>query len=754
MRNNNGKNNSKVKKRTPTGGKQGKKYQDPGSNGTGKMLLSFIVDHWGQIVSVVLLVAGICALAIISGPSHGFVIGQPAPESYRSPVDFQYLDRAATRRKREQKRYEAPLVFRDNFDHFRDSAEGLQRMLETGDVEHIDPFVDERGFAWEIGAMPDLLRENKDALLTVLDEMSQLLIVSDLDWGENAPRQPESVIWRSNGEERRVTEEDVVVLSPDNDEFMRLLAPVLSGLDPDQRLAALEFVARVVNPTARLDIQGSEQAAGRAADIPPVRHEIRRGDILVRKGNIVGVEEIRRLRVAHRKHLDVQRGGRFLVQRVGGALLLLALFGWVFAQYYLKNRPGEEIARRAGQCFALVLLVLVLLATAGLCIAYGLPIYLVPLPALIMIFSLIFGQRFAFVISAFFPAAIALLAGSVGVDYPVFMIGGMAAALLTVRVRTRGHLIRSGLVVGLVQGGALVAFGLLNPQTGSWDLRHLQESPLLINAVLAMGNGLLSGFLVTILLPTVERLFEVTTDIRLLEWSDPNQPLLQRLLLEAPGTYHHSMVIGSLAADAAEAVGANPLLARVSAYFHDVGKLKKPEYFSENVPEGGTNPHDELAPTMSKLIITAHPRDGADMAARSGLPPAVQDIILQSHGTTMTGYFWDVARQRAGEDDSPPDADSFRYKLPKPLSKEAACVMLADAVESATRSLETPGAGKIQETVNNIILDRLHDGQFDDSGLTIPDLSRLEKALTRGLNAVFHKRVKYPEQENNGNGKR
>jgi hypothetical protein len=271
----------------------------------------------------------------------------------------------------------------------------------------------------------------------------------------------------------------------------------------------------------------------------------------------------------------------------------------------------------------------------------------------------------------------------------------------------------------------------------------------MLNGLLAFGNGVLSGFLLTGLLPVVEYVFGVTTDIKLLEWSDPNQPLLQRLLLEAPGTYHHSMLVGSLAADAAEAIGANPLLTRVSAYFHDIGKLRKPDYFTENMPEGQENPHDKLSPTMSRLIITAHPRDGAEMAQKEGLPKVVQDIILESHGCTLTRYFWDRAKQQ-NADVNEADEGAFRYRLPKPHTKEAACVMLADAVESASRSLDAPSASKIKELVHGIILDRLHDGQLSESGLTVTDLDRIENTLVRGLNAVFHRRIAYPEQEEEG----
>jgi hypothetical protein len=386
-------------------------------------------------------------------------------------------------------------------------------------------------------------------------------------------------------------------------------------------------------------------------------------------------------------------------------------------------------------------------AAARALVVWDVSLLLTPVPLVVMVLCLVYDQRFGFEMAVFYALLVGLAQGGVGLGFVVLMLGSMTTAFLTGDVRTRSMLIKAGLVIGGVQWAAALGLGLL---TGNGEpvleLRFWQ-SPLFIDAMWGLANGVMSGFLVSGLLPAIERLFGVTTDIRLLEWSDPNQPLLQRLLLEAPGTYHHSMVVGSLAADAAEAVGANGLLARVSAYFHDIGKLKKPQYFGENIPKGEKNPHEDLAPTMSKLIITAHPRDGADMAEKEGMPREVERIILESHGSTTTKFFWNRAVEEAGEEEAEPEESTFRYRLPKPRSKEAASVMLSDSCEGATRSLQSPSARQIGDKVHQIIMERLHDGQLDESGLTVTDLARMEETLVRGLNAVFHKRVRYPGQE-------
>ncbi len=707
---------------------------------------SFLLDHWAQSISLLLLIAGMGILSVIAGPSPGFVMWFPAPESYRSPVDFEYIDRRATRERREKAMYEAPLVFTDYRDQFDRSVERLEDLFETGEVDAVAESEEVRE---NLRSALAFLRERREELYEVLGEMREMVMVSPFDWGLHAPRDPKTVIvQREKDDDVSVGRKSVVTLSSGSSAFRELISPAVADLEEEEKISIADALAGALSPTARLDIRASERKADMAADMPPVVHDIQYGDILVRRGEVVGAEEMRRIRAAFREYVASERGAGFITQRLLGVLIVFVLFGCVFVLFYKKNRSFEEVGVLSpGQWFSLLFIVLALIGSASLCIAYGLSSYLIPLPALVMILSLIFGWKIAFVIAAFIPAIIALLSGSAGVEFPVFMVGGMVAALLTGRVRTRGHLIRCGLVIGLVQSAALPAFQLAGPEAADWSFLMFWRYSLFFNSFLAFSNGLLSGFLVTLLLPAIERIFHITTDIRLLEWSDPNQPLLQRMLLEAPGTYHHSMLVGSLAAEAAEAIGANPLLTRVSAYFHDVGKLKKPEYFAENMKSEAHNPHDELAPTMSKLIITAHPRDGAEMAARSGLPPAVQDIILQSHGTTRTAYFWQRARRQAADGDSQPSEDSFRYKLPKPMNKEAACVMLADAAESTTRSLQDPGGGKIAELVHQTILDRLHDGQLNDSGLSIPDLASLEKSLARGLSAVFHKRVKYPESE-------
>ncbi len=255
-----------------------------------------------------------------------------------------------------------------------------------------------------------------------------------------------------------------------------------------------------------------------------------------------------------------------------------------------------------------------------------------------------------------------------------------------------------------------------------------------------------AGLLMLGLLPFIESLFGVQTELSLLELGDVAHPLLQELVRRAPGTYNHSINVASIAEAAAESIGAKGLLVRVGAYFHDIGKMLKPGYFVEN--QGHDNRHESLMPAMSTLIIIAHIKDGADLARQHRLPQAIIDFIEQHHGTTLVEYFYRRASERSESDPDGPvvDESDFRYPGPKPQTKEAAVLMLADAVESASRALAEPTPARIESLVEEISMKRLLDGQFDACGLTLKELATVRESLIKSLTAVYHGRVKYPDQ--------
>jgi putative nucleotidyltransferase with HDIG domain len=347
------------------------------------------------------------------------------------------------------------------------------------------------------------------------------------------------------------------------------------------------------------------------------------------------------------------------------------------------------------------------------------------------------------------------------IDAPLLvtsLISGFTAVYLTLQVRRRSKLIRAGLGVGLAIWLLSLTFGLIgpislfSPMINDWGMIGLQSA-------LAVGNGIMTATVVGGVLPILENLFRITTDISWLEASDLNHPLLRRMTIEAPGTYHHSLVVANLAEAAAEATGANATLCRVCSYFHDVGKLVKPEYFTENM-NFERNPHDDLAPTMSALIIIAHVKEGVDLALKHKLNQCIIDIIQEHHGTSLVYYFYQRALQqqedaRAGgkitnirEEDIPEvREESFRYGGPKPQTKESAIVSLADMVESASRSVEKPTPQKIEQLVNELIEERIADQQLDECDLTLGDLKIIADRFRFTLMTMLHSRIAYPKHE-------
>jgi putative nucleotidyltransferase with HDIG domain len=260
--------------------------------------------------------------------------------------------------------------------------------------------------------------------------------------------------------------------------------------------------------------------------------------------------------------------------------------------------------------------------------------------------------------------------------------------------------------------------------------------------------AVIAGSLMTCLLPFIERWLGVQTEISLIELGDPAHPLLQELVRRAPGTYNHSITVASLAEAAAESIGARGRLVRVGAYFHDIGKMLKPGYFIENQGRGD-NRHESLVPAMSTLVIIAHVKDGADLARQHHLPESIVDFIQQHHGTTLVEYFYRRASEQheANPDASEVDESSFRYPGPKPQMKEGGVLMLADAVESASRVLVDPTPSRIESLVHEITMKRLMDGQFDECGLTLKEVHAVGESLVKSLTAVYHGRVKYPDQQ-------
>ena len=362
--------------------------------------------------------------------------------------------------------------------------------------------------------------------------------------------------------------------------------------------------------------------------------------------------------------------------------------------------------------------------------------YFIPVAAISMLIALLYHDlELCLIFSATFSVFVGLIFWDDLYLATVLMIGGVLASLFVWQARRRSRIITAGFFVGLAQALAVLTF-----------FHHfgIKAVPIFKFLTVPFLNGLISSFLVAGLLPVFEFLFKVVTNISLLELADFNHPLLKRLVLEAPGTYHHSLMVGNLAEMTSEVVGANPLLARVGAYYHDIGKLEKPEYFSENQDKYNSK-HDQLSASMSKLVIMDHVKKGVELAKKNRLNSAIIDFIMQHHGTSLVYYFYRRALESTESQDGVKE-EVFRYPGPKPQTKETAIVLLADSVEAACRALEEPTSERISDLIRRIINNKFIDGQLDSCDLTLRDLEKIATTFIHILGAFYHSRIDYPDQ--------
>ncbi len=520
----------------------------------------------------------------------------------------------------------------------------------------------------------------------------------------------------------------------------------------DRPIATL--LSACIEPNLRYDDSTTESLRSQAGrNVDPVMKTIRAGATLVQAGERIGQSHLEVLRAHERKLGELETVTERRLTLIGqGALLLFAIA--ICGGLLLIMNPAILYERSK----VLLLMILALLSFApskGLVYMSGtaylvspslaefmLPVALAPLLAVILL-----GISSAVVIGIWTSFAIAVLFDN---SFPVFVMGLLVTILVahTARdIKRRMHVLRTGVWVGLAQMIYAVSLALLH---------QTPISMAAIQAGTAMGTGLSVALLSLLILPILEGTFKNTTNITLLELSDMTHPLLQRLALEAPGTYHHSLMVANLGQSAAAAIGANALLVRVCAYYHDIGKLTKPEFFVENM-QLRENPHDDLTPSMSTLVIISHVKEGVSMANRYNMPQPIIDGIEQHHGTSLVFYFYhraitqhDGASAETPVNGRPVSEDDYRYPGPKPKTKEMAVLHLADSVEAASRAMDKPSPGRVESMVNEIVDARLHDEQLDESNLTFAELKSIKKSFIFTLSNMLHGRIAYPKDENRG----
>lgn len=520
----------------------------------------------------------------------------------------------------------------------------------------------------------------------------------------------------------------------------------LTSLREEERLQVISFLEGWIVPNLKFnetETGALEELATHEVD--PVLIQVKKGKTIVRAGDDVKAKDLMLLEV-----LKQRKGPRRLAGQFFGIFILVNFFLLGLWHYFISHQKRHRKVRNHYLLFVLVLsvnlLLMKLFMTLSDLVAESLmtetfrnPLhfyYFAPFCVGVILIVLLIDMNLAILYSLILAVFVGLLTGDSSL-FVYALTGSLAAIYALDQYQERSALIRAGLTIGLVN--VIIALAL-QLHFSSSDLQGVIAG---MRAAGGLSSGIFAAMLASLLLPILESWFQITTDIKLLELSNLNSPILRRLAVEAPGTYHHSIMVGTLAEAAAEAIEASPLLVRVGAYYHDIGKIKKPEYYVENQIYT-QNKHESLSPSMSSLIIASHVKDGLALAEEINLVPRVRELIPQHHGTRLMTYFYQKAKDAAQEKNQDINENDFRYPGPKPQSKEAAILMLADQVEAAARTLQEPTPGQIRSVIQRLIQSTIQDGQFDECDVTMSELSKIAQAFERVLTSMHHHRIEYP----------
>lgn len=496
-----------------------------------------------------------------------------------------------------------------------------------------------------------------------------------------------------------------------------------SDLSDSEKAIALNFV-NVVEPNFFYDKEKTDELIKETLkQVPPVM--IKKNQIVVSEGEPV---------TAHQLELLGTLG--LLSDSASGIYIYIALGILVIIVMYLQYGYIHKYYPTINKEFSKIVMISILnVFPVILARLFGMMSnYIIPLACMPMLITLLLNYKISLVFSML---NVILIGGAVGFNPNIIILAILNVVLggtLLRKMQQRNDILYSSITVAVLSS-------ILTFSVGTLTTNNFME--ILADITFAAAGAILSGILTIGVLPFFESTFDIVTNAKLLELSNPNNPLLKKLLMEAPGTYHHSILVANLAELAAEQVGGNPLLARIGAYYHDVGKTKRPYFFREN-QFGKKNPHDRLKPEVSSKIIISHVKDGSELAKEYNLPKTIHDFIVTHHGETLVKYFYLTVKNNSENPDEVKEED-FKYPGPKPMSKEQGIVMLADSTEAAVRSINEPTEEKIEKMVNNIIDDKLATGQLDNCDLTLRDISKIKKCFLKALNGIHHERIEYPD---------
>ncbi len=694
--------------------------------------------------------------------SPELTIGEIVSRDIKAPTNLELVDLNATQRAQRQAELAVPVVYdldleavemldqkaAKAFSEARDLSAHpeparTKRTASATDQEFLQklgvrPGPSTLGFLRGIGYDEEFENRLRQSLRSTMDHG----IISDRTFA--AGEKERGIVIRIVGERNEQFVKNVQSI-PDLKEAQASLRESASQAfpdDPKQTAAIGELVSKLLIPNVTLNKSETEfrQRAAQAA-VKPLYYKIKKGELMFRAGERVAHEDLPIL-----QELSKYQQKGFVARILIGLVILVTA---ILSILYLDiRRYRAPLTRDFPKMFLLGILLIGTVAVSKFsyflltAFADKFPwidpasiIYAIPVTAGAMLITLLFdthlGLIFSFIMS--------LLMGVVVPEeafYTLYaFVGSVVAVFSVITCHRRTQLLRAGLAVSIVNVVMVSAINL-------FEASHLNVKTI-FDLLFGVGGGILSGLVVSGFLPVLESLFKISTDIRLLELLDLNHPLLRQLSIQAPGTYYHSMMVSNLAEAATEAVGENPLLARVCCYYHDIGKMLKPDYYIEN-QMGSGNRHDTLSPQLSSLVLVSHVKEGMDLAREYKLPQAIIDIIPQHHGTRLMSYFYDRAQNNRTPDQPPINEDDFRYPGPKPQTKSAAIIMLADGVEAASRVLDNPTPSRLAALVEKMVTTVYLDGQLSESDLTLKDLTTLQKSFVKVLTGQFHQRIEYP----------
>ena len=673
-------------------------------------LIRFLGKRWmgySLLTAIFFLVICISTISTLAPEKYELQPGQKAPVDLRAPRDIE--DKSATEKL-------------------------MKKAIESVEPrEKLDPTIQidikkkiERFFVhlYQVRGLHEAIYDEKLTLLKEengLDLKNEQLLLM-LDASEKELRSMESYIYEvitqvmSTGIKNEELEKERINIT---NYFMS----IKEFSDPI-RLTGIYIVNSSIQANRFLDIETTQQKIEEAKkNVEKVM--IRRDSLIASSGDIITEDKYDLLKEAG---LTKEEGKKDFPLYIGIGLLVFISQILLVSYLYVFHRDIFQSQSK------LYLILIIFLSTYLISkTMYTISPYLVPIAASAMLLGILIDTRFAILVNLVLTILLGLITNNNWGFLTSALIAGTVGAFSVSHTHQRSNIFFAGLMVSFSNMISIVGIGLVN---------STEMSRILMESFYGILNGIFCAILTIGTLPLWESVFHILTPLKLLELSNPNQPALKKLLLEAPGTYHHSIIVGNLSEAAADAIGANGLMTRVSAYYHDIGKLKRPYFFKENQLTR-ENPHDKLTPSLSTLIITSHVKDGIEIASKYNLPLEIIEMIEQHHGTTLVKYFY----HKAVTDDEQEgvEEESFRYDGVKPQTKEAAILMLADSVEAAVRSMSEPTGEKMKILIDKIIKDKLEDHQLDSCPLTLKDLERIAQSFQTVLMGIFHERIEYPE---------